>query len=196
MSNEVEHLIDGSDPANPPRFLAHQTASDPFDLPSPGWNLLEQLSNSAYASLATENFQRWRSGEFHLRRWAIRFGRLSPEDKARLHRDGLHNHLPALFSSIYYLRVPQELEDEGVGGTMFINPYANVMDVMSPRSIVVPAKEGRLVIFPSFVDHAPVPIDWDATGVPRIVVSSDVFYVSGEAAEVRGPIVKAAPAEY
>jgi hypothetical protein len=185
MAEEVERLITAETAAEgaSARFLAHQSASDPFDLPSPGWRLLEQLSNQAYSHLAKEHFQRWRSGEFHLRRWAIVFGQLSELEKTKLERDGVHNHLPALFSSIYYLRVPAEFVERPEGGTKFVNPLGNLMDLMAPRTNTVSAKEGRFVVFPSFLDHTPVPIRWDSAGVPRIVVSSDVFYVSGSARE-------------
>ena len=190
MALEVEQLIDGSPAGERPMYLAHQTPSDPFLLPSPGWRLLEQRCNAIYSDLAKQNFQRWRAGEFHLRRWAIRFGRLSDADKDRLTRDSVHNHLPALLSSIYYLRVPPDLADNVEGGTLFINPIANLMDLLSARTRAVAPREGRLLIFPSFVDHTPVPIYWNAGDTPRIVVSCDVFYVSGEArAQRHSPIV-------
>lgn len=193
MVREVELLIDRESATDdPPRYLAHQTASDPFGLPSMGWRLLERLSNEAFSNLAKTHFQRWRSGEFHLRRWAIRFGQLSDQDKARLARDSVHNHLPALFSSIYYLSVPSEFVENPDGGTLFINPIGNLMDLMAPRTKILTPKEGRLLIFPSFVDHTPVPICWDSSGTPRIVVSSDVFYVSGEARQREAsPVIKA-----
>jgi hypothetical protein len=46
----------------------------------------------------------------------------------------------------------------------------------------VSASEGRLVIFLSFLDHAPIPVDWDADNDSRLVISSDLFYVSGTSA--------------
>jgi hypothetical protein len=183
MAQEVEFLIDSTPIDVSPRYLAHQTPSDPFLLPSAGWRLLERLSNQVYSDLAKTHFQRWRSGEFHLRRWGIRLGTLSNSDKARLARDSVHNHLPALFSSIYYLRLPPEFIENLDGGTRFINPIGNLMDLMGPRTITIAPKEGRLLIFPSFVDHAPVPLEWDSTDIARIVVSTDVFYVSGEASK-------------
>jgi hypothetical protein len=196
MAREVELLIDrgSGDSDDPPPYLAHQTPSDPFELPSEGWRLLERLSNEAYSNLAKEYFQRWRSGEFYLRRWAIRFGQLSEFDKARLARDSVHNHLPALFSSIYYLRIPSEFNENPEGGTLFVNPIGNLMDLMSPRTKTIAPKEGRFLVFPSFVDHTPLPIQWDSSGTPRIVVSSDVFYVSGEANKKEAaPVAKAEP---
>jgi len=180
MTQELLDLIDTAPHDVSTRFLAQQTPCDPFLLPSPGWRLLEQLSNECYSKIAKRHFQRWRTGEFHLRRWAIKFGTLSKDDKKRMRRDGIHNHLPALFSSIYYLRVPPEFDDHDAGGTLFVNPIGNLMDLMSPRSAIIAPKEGRFVIFPAFVDHTPIPCEWDASGVPRIVVSTDIFYVSGE----------------
>jgi hypothetical protein len=182
MAKEAEELIDRDNArAEGPRpYLAHQTTSDPFDLPSPGWKLLDDFCNNIFSNLAKQNFQRWRAGEFHLRRWAIRFGRLTQEEKAQLARDAVHNHLPALFSSIYYLRLPPEFADKPNGGTVFVNPIGNLMDLMSPRTRVIEPQEGRLLVFPSFVDHAPVPIEWDASDISRIVISTDVFYTSGQ----------------
>ena len=195
MTREVEALIDRDvDMDDPPRYLAHQTASDPFNLLSPGWRVLERASNQVYSELAKKHFQRWRSGQFHLRRWAIRFGYLSEGDKERLTRDSVHNHLPALFSSIYYLSVPEEFAESAEGGTRFINPIGNLMDFMGPREKIIVAKEGRFIVFPSFVDHSPIPIHWNASGKARVVVSSDIFYVSGEALNrSSGALVKAEP---
>lgn len=195
MAAEVEQLIASAPETEPPRFLAHQTPSDPFQLPSKGWQILEQRCNEAYSALARTHFRRWRSGEFYLRRWAISYGKLSEGEKARLRRDGVHNHLPALFSSIYYLSIPPEFAGRPEGGTLFVNPLGNLMDLMSPRTTTIAPKEGLFVVFPSFVDHSPVPVDWDSSGVPRIVVSSDVFYVSGQSESGDGSsVIKAAPA--
>ena len=194
MAREVEHSIDHSDPNDPPRYLAHQTAEDPFLLPSPGWKLLEQLTNKMFSSLATTYFRRWSSGEFHLRRWAIRFGRLSALDEERLQHDGLHNHLPALFSAIYYLRLPDEFEGNPDGGTLFVNPLANLMDIVSPRTVTIAPREGMLLIFPSYLDHRPVPVRWAASKVPRIVVSIDIFYVSGKSSLRTARVIDADPA--
>lgn len=178
MATEVDQLIDKELAQNTARVLAHQTVSDPFALPSDGWRVLERATNRAYSELAQTQFQRWRDGEFHIRRWAIRLGRLSTEEKARLERDQVHNHLPALFSTVYFLRIPSAIA--GVdGGTRFWNPLGNLMDVTAPRLCDVPALEGRLLIFPSFLDHAPIPVDWDAEDDSRLVISSDLFYVSG-----------------
>jgi hypothetical protein len=195
MAGEVEQLIDSVPDSESASYLAHQTSSDPFHLPSKGWKILEQLCNDAYGGIAKRHFQRRRSGEFHLRRWAIRYGRLSEAEKSRLARDSVHNHLPALFSSIYYLRLPPDFVDRPEGGTLFVNPIGNLMDLLSPRTTTIAPREGLLLVFPSFVDHTPVAIDWEADKIPRIVVSSDVFYVSGEAStSAPTPAIKAGPA--
>jgi Putative 2OG-Fe(II) oxygenase len=195
MADEVEQIIDNVPVSESSSHLAHQTPSDPFHLPSKGWKILEQLCNDAYSGIAKGHFQRRRSGEFHLRRWAIRYGRLSEAEKLRLRKDSVHNHLPALFSSIYYLRLPPDFVECPDGGTLFVNPIGNLMDLLSPRTTTIAPKEGLLLVFPSFVDHTPVAIDWEAGEIPRIVVSSDVFYVSGEATTSgRTPAIKAGPA--
>jgi len=161
------------------RFLAHQTRSDPFLLPSDGWKLLAEHINGRFAAILAQNLQRWRDGEFHLRRWAIRLGRLSREEKDRLRDHGVHNHTPALLSCIYYLQIPDELADRPEGGTNFINPLTSNLDLLMPRSVTLPPKEGMLFIFPSFIDHSPVPVEWDAVDSPRIVLSCDAYFING-----------------
>ncbi len=180
MAREVEDMIDADPLKASPNVLAHQTSSDPFLLPSRGWRLLDAHCAATFSRLAKENFQRWCDGEFHLRRWAIRYGKLDAEEKRRLASQAMHNHIPALFSAVYYLRLPPELSDRPEGGTVFVNPIANLMDMISPRTTTISPREGLLVVFPSFVDHAPVPVSWDAVDTPRIVVSCDVFFVSGK----------------
>lgn len=184
MARELDELLDNPAHERAPSQLGHQTTSDPFDLPSDGWRVLERLTNQAFSEVLKTSFRRQRSGEFHQRRWALRLGRLSPDEKARLESEGLHNHLPALFSSVYYLRVPDDLENKPEGGTLFVNPLANVMDLIGPRTTAVEPREGRFVVFPSFVDHKPLPIQWDAGPVARLVISCDVFFVSGKAKRV------------
>ncbi len=183
MIAEVEREIDANAKDAAGIHLADQTTTDPFALDSRGWKVLEDASNSLYRRIVQETFQRWRSGEFHLRRWAIRFGRQSEEEMQRLSRESVHNHFPALLSSVYYLSVPDELAGNEAGGTRFLNPLSNLLETMSPRETVVHAEAGKIVVFPSFVDHTPVPIRWTAAGQSRIVVASDLFYVSGWAAD-------------
>ncbi|MCP5246307.1 MAG: hypothetical protein H6937_10355 [Burkholderiales bacterium] len=149
-------------------------------LPSRGWALLESRCNEYYQSIVKENFQRWRSGEFHIRRWAIKYGTLSDEEILNLNTHGIHNHLPALFSSIYYLRIPDELSSNDKGGTQFSSPWGAIMDLYMPRSRIMHAVEGLLIVFPSFIDHTPVPVDWISKCESRIVISTDLFFVSGE----------------
>ena len=183
MIDEVEQSIDRTRDANTNEvFLADQTVEDPFDGRSEGWSLLDARMAEAYREIISSSFQRWRSGELHLRRWAIRLGRLDAESKKKLRTTGIHNHLPALFSSIYYLSVPDEMVDDEDGGTVFYQPLGNQLDLIAPRMRTIAPREGRLVVFPAFLDHAPVPVDWDARGKSRIVISSDIFYVSGKGA--------------
>lgn len=173
-ANLAEH---GTSPSD----LAHQTLEDPFSGRSDGWRILEEMMNSLYRSVIEERFRRWRSGELHLRRWAIKIGDLDLDETRRLGAGAIHNHAPALLSSIYYLRVPAELSSAASGGTHFYNPIAGAVDNLVPRGHDEPPIEGRLVVFPSFVDHAPLPLHWSAPDDPRIVISADVYYTSGTA---------------
>lgn len=179
MAGEVEELLDAGQAHHSQRVLARQTPTDPFVLPSAGWAILERETNRVYEQLVRASFQRWRAGEFHVRRRAIRLEGLSAEEKARPRRDQTRSHSPALFSSLYYLQIPTQLQDGG--GTRFWSPIDNLMDVPAPTLADVPAREGTLIVFPSILDHAPLPSDRDAADTPRIVVSTDLFYVNKQA---------------
>ena len=179
MSTEIEESIDSTLLKGPSAQLAHQTAIDPFDLPSPGWTILERSINGALSDLVEQSFERWREGEFHIRRWGIRLGKLSASEKDRAEKEALHNHFPALFSSVYYLSIPEAIGDPSSAGTRFHNPFVSVSEMYTPRTNSVPGIEGDFIVFPSFLDHAPVPLNWDATGRSRLVIACDIFYVSG-----------------
>ena len=176
MAIEVESAIDASYSS---AHLAHQTTSDPFSLPSKGWGLLAELSNKIYQEIVSTSFQRQKSGEFHLRRWAIRYGRLSKKEEEKLEKESVHNHYPALFSSVYYLKIPSRFEGSTDGGTRFFHPWGNLVEHIGPREFVYPSAEGRLIVFPSFVDHSPTSVNWGADSEVRIVIASDIFFVSG-----------------
>ncbi len=179
MIQELDRQIDeelGEGRANP--FTAHQTHSDPFDLPSRGWRELDTALRSALSTVAAQTFRRQKQGEFHLRRWAVRYGRLNEEEKSVLRRDGVHNHMPALLSSIYYLSVPPELP-EAQAGTLFFSPLGGHLRFVAEQSTTIGGREGDLVIFPAQVDHSTMSIDWDAGEAPRVVIVSDLYYVSG-----------------
>lgn len=179
MTREVEDQIDrelrdGRD--NP--FTAHQTHADPFELPSLGWSRLDDALREALTEIASTTFRRQTEGEFHLRRWAIRYGRLSDKDKERLRRDAVHNHMPALLSSLYYLSVPADLP-EGKAGTRFLSPLGGHLQFVAAPEVVVGGSEGELLIFPAQLDHSTCVIDWDATERSRIVIVTDLYYVHG-----------------
>src|SRR5207248_2989856 len=119
MASEVDRLLESASGDADSPTLGHQTASDPFLLPSLGWRVLERATNEAFSKVIRTSLGRRRTGEFHVRRWALRLGRLTQSEKTRLDAQGLHNHLPALLSSVYYLRVPSELAEQREGGTIF-----------------------------------------------------------------------------
>jgi hypothetical protein len=188
MTDEV--LRDISTRGSRPKVLAHQTQGDPFQLPSPGWATLDGQIRSILGSIFNSYYRRWREGELHIRRWAIVMGRLNDEEAERLAAEGLHNHLPALLSFIYYLNIPEELSEPEVGGTRFHSPLANLFESFAPRSRVIAADAGKLVVFPAYIDHEPIPITWADADRPRVVLSGDVYFTAGRSRpEVPGAIV-------
>lgn len=83
---------------------------------------------------------------------------------------GAHNHWPSLFSAVYYLEFDPEEHKE----TVFMNPNRLQIELYQARNINLAhefsprAKEGDLVIFPSFLDHyAPMNI----SEKPRTIIS-------------------------
>ena len=177
MANEIDKHIEAGGASS--TALAHQTAIDPMRLQDPGWKILEARMNEVLADVIRKHLRRWRYGQLHIRRWAVQLGRLSAEEKARLPGEFTHNHLPALLSAVYYLRVPADLPS-GHGGTSFFNPLANLMDLFGPRDAYEEPTPGKLLVFPAYLDHVPVPGTWDASENTRITISADVFFVSGE----------------
>lgn len=177
MIDEVEAAIDQAQ-GTPRDVLAHQTIGDPCGLPSKGWRLLDERMQACLGGLIRAEFARWRFGEMHLRRWALRTGKLDENEKAKLLSDGLHNHLPALLSCIYYLSLPSEMPTEE-RGTEFHNPYAGIMDLISPRTTIIDPRVGDFVVFPSFVDHRPLGGGWNTEGAGRIIVSADAYFITG-----------------
>lgn len=190
MIAELEDKLDAAQETK--IHLSDQTVDDPFKLASEGWGVLQKNCDMAFHELVEKNFQRWYSGEFHMRRWGVRLGRQSSTEKERLLRESVHNHYPAFLSSIYYLSVPEELRAKEEGGTQFRNPFSFVMEKIVPRTVVVPAQPGRFVVFPAFVDHTAVPIEWTANDVSRIVIVCDIFYVSGyhDYEGIRGDVLR------
>ena len=110
-----------------------------------------------------------------LRSWVLE---IKPEDRwrqsATVSRD-LHSHLPSTLSSVFYVEVPYSIIGQSTGGTTFRDPNAVITQAFRPATVHVSAVPGRLIIFPSWLEHAPEP---PATELlldsPRLVVSTDL----------------------
>lgn len=181
MIDELNRLIDEDMRQNDTSdIIGDQTFRDPFSLSSKGWEILDTEFQTRISEIVTCNFRRSRTGEFHLRRWALRMGSLSDRQIAEMAKLGRHNHYPAMFSSIYYLSIPSEIENTELSGTTFYQPFSEVLGLFAPAEARTFAKEGDLLIFPSVVEHAPTAALWRSSGArDRIVISCDVFWVNG-----------------
>lgn len=182
MYCEVDDLITQElDASSGNPFLAHQSFSDPFDLPSKGWEALDRATRACFSDIILSHFSRQRSGEMHLRRWAVRYGNLSAEERTVLNEQSVHNHMPALLSSIFYLSVPTSTTGAGVSGTKYFNPTGGHLRLLTDNEVIIEACEGDLVIFPAQVDHTTLTHGWapDKDERSRIVIVCDVYYVGG-----------------
>lgn len=87
----------------------------------------------------------------------------------------LHSHLPAVLSSVFYLRVPPEMSKVGGGGTVLRDPLAPVTRQFRDVGHHIEPVPLRLAIFPSYVEHAPERTaeraDWSTS---RLIVSTDL----------------------
>jgi tetratricopeptide (TPR) repeat protein len=66
-----------------------------------------------------------------------------------------HTHPEAIVSSVLYLSIPQDINpnDDNEGSLYFSNWNGKISD----RSLFIAAKEGNLVMFPSYIPHETVP---------------------------------------
>ncbi|HWF07362.1 MAG TPA: putative 2OG-Fe(II) oxygenase [Bryobacteraceae bacterium] len=109
----------------------------------------------------------------YLRAWASKLAREGDYSRRRARLSAIHNHSPAFLSAIYYLRVPQE-QEKGESGTLFVNPFPQSLASPQP-GVVLPGLEGRIVVFPSWVLHAPAELA-DLKS-PRIVIAVDAHFI-------------------
>jgi hypothetical protein len=73
------------------------------------------------------------------------------------------------------VRIPKELQS-GDGGTFFINPFPHPL--ANPRpGLVVPAVEGRVILFPSSLMHGPAFLDYRNSRSPRVVIAVDAHLI-------------------
>lgn len=114
---------------------------------------------------------------FALRSWALRI-RNSADYRTETTAIGLahlHSHVHCVLSSVFYLRVPEGLSGSADAGTLFRDPGAAVASHLRASEYLVPAEPLCLVLFPSFLEHAPcMPADYGGEDGPRLIVATDL----------------------
>ena len=181
MTSEVDELIEKQLSKNKEdRYLAHQTKSDPFRLPSVGWKLLDAEMKKAFSKIIRKKLPRHVNGELHIRRWAIRYGTLSVEESSILKEESVHSHCPALLTSVFYLSIPEAIEQHETAKTRFFNCLPTISKLLTPKEHDIGGEAGRMIIFPGDIEHTSLCEDWfSKSDEKRIVVVSDVYFVSG-----------------
>ncbi len=88
----------------------------------------------------------------------------------------LHVHRRSLLSCVLWLRVPDGLVEDRRAGTMFRDPRASdTMDFEGYPIAYVPPAPLRLLVFPSFLEHAPAyPGDDAVFASPRLVIAGEL----------------------
>ncbi len=110
-----------------------------------------------------------------LKSWVLRIDDVAEFERTGSTLNALHSHIPAVLSSVLYLRVPDDLLDASTGGTTFKDPNSvNTRAYLRPEFHVAPAPL-RLVIFPAWLEHLPErPAPGLRLDTPRLIVSTDL----------------------
>jgi hypothetical protein len=108
------------------------------------------------------------------RAWASKLGGQGSYSDQHLRLNALHNHWPAFLSSVYYLRIPGDV-DSAEAGTFFVNPFPHSLAAPHP-GVAIPAVEGRLVVFPSWFMHGPLILRPSHASL-RLVIAVDVHLI-------------------
>tara|TARA_R110001606_G_scaffold395569_4_gene568061 strand:- start:936 stop:1517 length:582 start_codon:yes stop_codon:yes gene_type:complete len=161
------------------QYLAHQTKSDPFKLPSNGWAILDEEIKICLSKIIKDKIPRYVNGELHIRRWAIRYGKLNSDEADLLSEESIHNHSPALLTCVFYLSVPQEMENLKESKTRFFNPCGAISGLVSPSRVDIGGEQGSLIIVPGDIYHTGLSERYVSDEKSRIVVVCDIFFVSG-----------------
>jgi hypothetical protein len=152
-----------------------QTTTTLHDLNAPHWKYFFSEIRRVILDVVATSGGSLDEGVVHLRAWASRLRRDGNYSERYLRLSALHNHSPAFLSAVYYLRIPKDLQD-GDGGTFFVNPFPHPL--ASPRpGLVVPAVEGRVILFPSSLLHGPAFLDYRNLRSPRVVIAVDAHLI-------------------
>lgn len=152
-----------------------QTATKLHELTTPHWKYFFSEVRRVITQVVTASAIPIDEGVVHLRAWASRLRSGGSYDERYLRLSALHNHSPAFLSAVYYLRIPSILS-EGDGGTFFVNPFPHPLASSQP-GVVIPAVEGRIVLFPSWLMHGPAFLDYSNSLSPRVVIAVDAHLV-------------------
>lgn len=152
-----------------------QTATKLHELTTPHWKCFFSEIRRVILEVVAVSRAPLDEGTVHLRAWASRLRQDGSYSERYLRLSALHNHSPAFLSAVYYLRIPKNLGG-GDAGTFFVNPFPHPL--ASPRpGIVIPAVEGRVVLFPSWLMHGPAFLDYSDSPSPRVVIAVDAHLV-------------------
>jgi len=152
-----------------------QTATVLHELTAPHWKYFFSEIRRVISEVVQKSGAQLDEGVVHLRSWASILRSDADYSERYLRLSALHNHAPAFLSAVYYVRVPEEFTG-GDGGTFFLNPLQNPFSGSRP-GIVVPAIEGRIVLFPSWLMHGPAVLDFHQPRAARIVIAVDAHLI-------------------
>ncbi len=107
--------------------------------------------------------------------WVVRCDGSADFDRTLGTADLLHSHLPSTLSSVLYLQLPAEFEGTESVGTTLRSPNAAVArQLREPTNSTRPGRTGHLLLFPSWLEHAPAQAPPGCIYTrPRVVVASD-----------------------
>ena len=151
-----------------------QTSTELHELRAPHWKRFFSGVRSVIESVVASSPAMVDQGTVHLRAWASKLGGQGSYSDQHLRLNALHNHWPAFLSSVYYLRIPGDV-DSAEAGTFFVNPFPHSLAAPHP-GVAIPAVEGRLVVFPSWFMHGPLILRPSHASL-RLVIAVDVHLI-------------------
>jgi hypothetical protein len=170
---DIEDLLARGD-RNPAAY-GEQTSTRLQELTAPHWRRFFAEMRRIVSCVAETSAGALDEGVVHLRAWASRLRLDGDPSERRLWLGALHNHSPAFLSAVYFLRLPAGTS-KGEGGTCFVNPFPHSLVSPHPGVVIAPA-EGRVIVFPSWLMHGPLPTARSTPGLPRVVIAVDAHFI-------------------
>jgi len=174
LEADIDELIDSG--RYNPNAPGDQTLSELHLLNGDHWHRFFCAVRDCIRELLLGAPTRYDEGTIHLRAWATRVTPTGDSRGLGYRPQDLHNHAPAFFSGVYFVRGAGEASEGNRAGTYFANPFPHSVVAPAP-GIVVPGREGRLILFPSWLLHGPRLTPESTRSHKRVLIAFDAHLI-------------------